>query len=260
MHTVARPFRIKLVGIIARDVYMPGGRDPRDEPIPTNLVEIDNDIEYWSARLDETEAGSHWVYWVQVRLNNLRQAKHSFGAHDLESIMQPSVQGEIKVFISHSSRDQEVVKRIITLVRSALNLSASAIRCTSVDGYRLPAGTPTDEVLRQEIHDSAAFVALITPRSLKSAYVLFEIGGRWATRKPFFPLVCGAETVRLVRGPLASLNCLRCDNEPQLFQFTDELARALRMTLESPAVYHKCIIETVEIASKQLVKREIATT
>lgn len=45
----------------------------------------------------------------------------------------------IKVFISHSSKDVELVSKLINLFRDALNISPSEIRCTSIEGYRLPA-------------------------------------------------------------------------------------------------------------------------
>ena len=73
------------------------------------------------------------------------------------------VMAEIDVFISHSSRDEEMARRLITLIRAALILPSDRIRCTSVDGFRLPAGISINEMLRQEIYDSKAFIVIITP-------------------------------------------------------------------------------------------------
>ena len=50
----------------------------------------------------------------------------------------------IDIFICHSSVDKEFVERLIDLLRSALNIPSANIRCTSIDGYRLPAGATTD--------------------------------------------------------------------------------------------------------------------
>jgi hypothetical protein len=51
----------------------------------------------------------------------------------------------VDVFISHSREDLRLVSQVVDLLRTSLNLSAQQIRCTSLDGYRLPAGADTDE-------------------------------------------------------------------------------------------------------------------
>ena len=81
----------------------------------------------------------------------------------------------IEIFISHSACDKELAARLINLIRSALNLPSEAIRCTSVEGYQLPAGIPTNERLRQEIHESHVLIGIITPSAVTSTYVLFEL-------------------------------------------------------------------------------------
>jgi hypothetical protein len=155
----------------------------------------------------------------------------------------PEAPSTVDIFVSHSSRDEELAKRLVTLIRSALNMPATGIRCTSVDGYRLPVGISVDEKLRQEIHDSNAFIVLLTPNSTASLYVLFELGARWGIRKPLIPLLSGGSATSLLNGPLSAINGLSCDNEAQLFQFVADLAAMLRRTPEGPSVYHKCIVE-----------------
>src|SRR5262249_772156 len=67
------------------------------------------------------------------------------------------------VFISHSSKDTELVKATIELLRASLALVPDQIRCTSVDGYRLPVGANTEAHLREEVNVAKVVVALITP-------------------------------------------------------------------------------------------------
>ena len=90
----------------------------------------------------------------------------------------------MKIFISHSSFDVEFAKLLIDLMRKSLNLRSTDIRCSSVDGYRLPGGVPTDQSLRAEVHDAELVIGLITPNSLKSIYVSFELGARWGATDP----------------------------------------------------------------------------
>jgi hypothetical protein len=157
---------------------------------------------------------------------------------------------ELDIFISHSSRDTEIAKRLITLMRSALNLASPSIRCTSVDGFRLPAGTPIEERLRREIHDSKVFIGLITSSALDSVYVLFELGARWGTGKRMIPLLVHGSDSQLLKGPLAVLNALSCDNRSQLHQFVEDLAAVLGKKPDRPSAYEKCVNELLEEISR----------
>ncbi len=150
---------------------------------------------------------------------------------------------EIQVFISHSSKDEPVAKRLITLMRSALNLPSDAIRCTSVAGFQLPAGASTDTALKQEIYASRVLIGLITPSSIKSPYVLFELGARWGAQKAMLPLLARGATTADLKGPLSAIMALNCNNTAQLHQFLENLAENLGMSLDRPAAYQKCIDE-----------------
>jgi len=150
----------------------------------------------------------------------------------------------IRLFISHSSVDRELVERLVELLRAALGLPASQIRCTSIDGYRLPAGADTAEQLRIEVHEAVAFVGVISTSSLRSLYVAFELGARWGAKRPLFPLLAPGTDPRILEGPLSSLNALSSANRSQLHQLISDLATVLQVKSEEPAVYQKHV-ETV---------------
>ncbi|MEW6657023.1 MAG: TIR domain-containing protein [Thermodesulfobacteriota bacterium] len=147
----------------------------------------------------------------------------------------------MKVFISHSDKDVAVAETLIDLLRSALNLKDIEIRCTSVDGYRLPIGADTDEQLRREILDAAAFIGIISRLSLQSAYVMFELGARWGSRKYLAPLLAPGCDAGILEGPLKGLNALRCDNGAQLHQLIQDIAKELNLQHGNPAAYQKYI-------------------
>ena len=143
----------------------------------------------------------------------------------------------IKVFISHASEDASIAEGIVDLLRSALNLRSDAIRCTSVEGYRLPVGADSDEQLRNEILEARVFVGIMSPMSLASAYVLFELGARWGMKKHLAPVLAPGMTAHALRGPVASLNALSCEVAAQLHQLVQDLGRELEIQPEAPQTY-----------------------
>ncbi len=155
----------------------------------------------------------------------------------------------MRVFISHSDDDVEIAKPLITLLRSALNLRSNDIRCSSVDGYRLPAGASSDEVLRREVHDAELLVGLITPNSITSVYVLFELGARWGAGKPMYPLLAAGATWEHLEGPLSGINALDCSNASQVIQFVENAAEALGTNGGSASAYVDSVFELVKSSS-----------
>jgi TIR domain len=155
---------------------------------------------------------------------------------------------ELLLFISHSAADAPVAKSLISLFEKALKLSARTIRCTSVDGYRLPAGVDTNEVLRTEVFDAKLFIALLTPSSLVSPYVLFELGARWGARRPLFPILASGANTSDLRSPLSGLNALSATAPDQVRQLVEDAAGALSTRMEPIATFSAEIEALVAMA------------
>ena len=159
----------------------------------------------------------------------------------------------IKIFISHSSRDKESAAALAELFRNSLKLSKSEIRCTSVDGYRLPAGVNTDEQLRREVLEAPAMVGVVSHQSFESAYVLFELGARWGKNAFLVPVLAPGVSASVLKGPLSSLNALSCDSASQMHQLVSDFAAQLDLPLESPSSYHEYIDAILKIPPKDKV-------
>jgi hypothetical protein len=155
---------------------------------------------------------------------------------------------QISVFLSHSSEDKALAESLGSLFRKALQLRAGEIRITSADGYRLHGGDKTDEALRREIVEADIFVALITPLSIRSQYVLFELGARWGCGRRLTPLLAGGTIARTLGSPLASLMCLDAGNEAQLMQLINELAKELAVECEESHVLVHDVREVANLA------------
>lgn len=144
----------------------------------------------------------------------------------------PTASG-LDIFISHSSKDVDVAEALINLLRSSMNIPSERIRCTSVNGYRLPGGAKTDEQLRAEVVSARVFVGIITQHSLQSAFVMFELGARWGGGQFFLPLMAKGFVPRQLSGPLTGINALDCRDAAQIVQMLEDIARKLELRLDS---------------------------
>ncbi len=160
--------------------------------------------------------------------------------------MKPELQQALSIFISHSAKDEKLAAALVALLHRALNIPADKIRCTSVNGYRLPVGAETESQLRQEVHQAKVLIGLITPSSMASAYVMFELGARWGAHLPLVPLLGAGAGNEYLRGPLGSLNALNCEEAAQVHQLISDLAKVLVVEASKPAVYEDLITTLVE--------------
>lgn len=178
-------------------------------------------------------------------LNKLRESG------DMESVEpnKPVVSKTMTLFISHSSADASIAEGLVELIRSSLSIPPKEIRCTSVDGYRLPAGAASDEQLRSEVFGSNAFVALLSPASMRSTYVMFELGARWGSNQYLAPILVGGTKATDLKAPLSAIHAINGASESDLHQFIEDLGQRLKVNVEGPAVYNKALREFIDAAT-----------
>lgn len=165
----------------------------------------------------------------------------------------------MKVFISHSSADHAAAGAFVRLLRAALcGLRAADIRCTSVRGYGFPAGTDFEEQLRQEVFEAESLVALLTPTSLRSTFVLFELGARWATKHPLLMVRVGSLPPESLKGPLSAVITADGSSESDVAALLSTLSKTLGVELESYPAYADTLKEFVALSLSAAHKRPAA--
>lgn len=166
--------------------------------------------------------------------------------HDMVT-QAPGTHRGLLIFISHSSKDADLALALIDLLKAGLAIAADQIRCSSVDGYRLPVGVNTEDKLRDEVNAAKVVIGLITPNSLSSYYVMFELGARWGADRFLAPLLAGVKTSEL-SGPLSLLNALSASNDAQLHQLLADIARQLGLLVQPAASYVRNIAAVKSLA------------
>jgi hypothetical protein len=146
----------------------------------------------------------------------------------------------LDVFISHSSRDEQLARTLIEVLEAAL--PAIRIRCSSVDGYRLDAGGEFETQIRQEVLVSKILLGLITPQSVRSDYVLFELGARWGVGLWTIPLLANGATVSALPGPVAHLNAIACTSTSQIHQMIEKVVAVTNLRLNEANRYEPHVV------------------
>lgn len=155
----------------------------------------------------------------------------------------------MKIFISHSSVDKKIAESLIDLIRLALNIRSSDIRCTSVDGYKLSAGAESNNQLKAEVFESEIFIAILSPASMASIYVMFELGARWGANKYLAPIMTNGTKAHDLKAPLSEIHAINGSSEPDMLQLIEDLSQRLKISTEKPAVYNKALRVFTECAS-----------
>jgi hypothetical protein len=100
----------------------------------------------------------------------------------------PRHEHRIKIFLSHASVDMVLGRKVRNLISQNFNAQVFATE-------DLSAGEKWETKLRNELSAADVVVALLTPGSVGSSWVLQEIGAAWALRKPIVPLVTRREVL-----------------------------------------------------------------
>ena len=88
-----------------------------------------------------------------------------------------------KVFVSHSSKDEEIVNAFITLLTRGAGLSQEDIFCTSIDGMKIKNGEDIRKHIQVNVN-GADFAILLVSKNYKASEVcLNEMGAVWAIGK-----------------------------------------------------------------------------
>ena len=134
----------------------------------------------------------------------------------------------IRLFISHSSDDEELTQSLISLLEAAFHFEEREVRCTSLPGYKLRTGSHTSTQLKQELNEAELVICILTPVSAESEWVRFELGAAWAMQdKWVVPLLAGLDYEELP-GPLREVHAVKATDGDGIYQLLDEIRDKLQ--------------------------------
>ncbi len=136
----------------------------------------------------------------------------------------------MKIFISHSHQNHEAASALVEMLLSGLSLEDSDIRCTSVPGHQLELGKSIAELLKADINQAPALIALVSKESLNSNWVMFELGAAWGLERRVYPILGSNMKSKDLPGPLGTLSCIEIES-PDASSRTSDLLQQLAKDL-----------------------------
>jgi len=134
---------------------------------------------------------------------------------------------QVMLFISHSSKDEQLVRHLLRAIKSSFEIPDDNIRCTSLPGYQLSGGANIATTLQTEIRGAKAVIGVLTPNSITSPWVLCELGAVWGLVSNFVPIVVGVDPDKL-RGPFGAAQVWRLDRVDDLRSSLNQVGRHLQ--------------------------------
>ncbi len=93
-----------------------------------------------------------------------------------------------RVFISHCYDDARLAGALVQCLMSALDVTESDIRCTSINGHHLAAGDVLNTRIQADLRSARVVVAIVTSRTEGSSWVNYEIGLADGSKTPVIPV------------------------------------------------------------------------
>ncbi|RWQ69852.1 toll/interleukin-1 receptor domain-containing protein [Bacillus cereus] len=93
-------------------------------------------------------------------------------------------------FISHSSKDSQLVNKIVEFLKLTLSVDRSTVYCTSGTGTRnIGTGDNFINNIQANVIDTKMVIFIFTPNYFKSNFCLAELGAAWVLNSNIYPII-----------------------------------------------------------------------
>lgn len=129
--------------------------------------------------IEKGSSESYCFTQLEARLIVLKEQLQSGAISRTEDVMKAK---DNKIFISHSSKDVDIVKAFVELLED-IGMPEASIVCTSVPGYGIPGGRKIYEWLREQWIDyNIHMIFMLSHNYYDSVASLNEMGAAWLSK------------------------------------------------------------------------------
>lgn len=134
-----------------------------------------------------------------------------------------------KIFISHASKDADVVEEIIELLE-AIGVESNQIFCTSFEGYGIDLGENFLDAIKTELSSDSMVLFLLSENFYKSPVCMCEMGAAWVLSKEHIPIVVPPLTYSDIQGVLTLTQGMLLTDSLKLNSFKEKIEKTFNIT------------------------------
>ena len=106
------------------------------------------------------------------------------------------------LFISHSSKDEDIVKQIVTLLQT-LGFNKTNLFCSSIEGYGIDVGDDIYDTLRSKFKEYNIYVLFVLSENYyASPACLNEMGAAWILQSDYFVILSSGFQIPKIKGAI----------------------------------------------------------
>ena len=146
---------------------------------------------------------------------------------------------ENRLFISHSSLDEEYVKIFVSFLEG-IGMNESQILCTSIAGYGIPLGEDIYDFLKEQFNNFYLHVFFILSKNYyNSPASLNEMGAAWVLQKEYTSILLPDFSFSEIKGAVdARKNSIKLGgNESIISDLLNQLRDKLQAEFKLPAIH-----------------------
>lgn len=136
-----------------------------------------------------------------------------------------------EIFISHSSRDKDIVDAFVNLLQTGGNISSEKIFCSSLEGMGIPVGENFVQFIKDKLSNSKVVVCIITQNYISSQFCMAELGATWMLSHNIVPIVVPPLTYNDVKGILTGTQIFSINQKADLNNFLTVLKDILSIDI-----------------------------
>lgn len=134
-----------------------------------------------------------------------------------------------KIFISHASKDAEVVEEIIELLE-AIGIESNQIFCTSFEGYGIELGENFLDAIKNELSSDSMVLFVLSENFYASPVCMCEMGAAWVLSKEHIPLVIPPLSYSDIKGVLPLTQGMVLTDAMKLNSFKEKIEKTFNIT------------------------------